>query len=286
VKKPLLGFEDEMSKHSDRTILAAANALLPVFSFIILYEATLAFTAQAFEWLSAGSDAVTISLLDVSEADFKALGCGIGMALSFLPFASMCGSAVRRAGYTAAGKDTDASGKDQHDPLQLQRVILAMGTICLSLGLNSLFSLTGFSKLMSSDTLNTGSVALPVGIAVFGMLTPFVEESMFRILVYDRLTFEAGIGKRQAVLMGAAIFAVYHGSPAQALYAFIMSFVFFYVWTSERQPGTVCALHASCNIFSLLLTSAGVYNLICTPVWCACLLTIALICGVSLKPSF
>ena len=279
-----------MQKSMYSNIQAAAQALLPVFCFIMLYETALAASDWMYIWLCAAQAAgrlpqwLSSGIMD-SEADFRAAACGIGMALSFLPFTGQCAGAVRRTRKLIFAENSAAKRRPRL-PNQVQWIVPVTGTICLSLGVNSLLSLTRLSGSAAGQDSLAGSVSLPLGIAVFGMLTPFAEEFIFRGLLYDRLRFVAGMGKMQAVFLGSAVFALYHGNPAQAIYAFIMSFAFFYIWLSEGQPGLVCGLHAACNIFSLLLASLGVYNLICTPVWCACLMAVALICGAILRPLF
>lgn len=56
-----------------------------------------------------------------------------------------------------------------------------------------------------------------------GIAVPVTEELIFRGLVYRKL--ERYVSVKKAVLLGAAIFAVYHGNLLQILFAFPMGII-------------------------------------------------------------
>lgn len=87
-----------------------------------------------------------------------------------------------------------------------------------------------------------------------GVIVPFMEEVLFRGLVYKRLKEYTG-NDWTAIFAAAALFAVYHGNLTQMLFAFPMALILTIVyrkWDTLRAPAI---FHAAVNISSILLTA-------------------------------
>ena len=88
-----------------------------------------------------------------------------------------------------------------------------------------------------------------------GLIVPVTEELVFRGLVYRRL--ERYLPGAAAVLLGAALFAAYHGNLLQVLFAFPMGIVLILLY---RHYGTLkmpILFHAASNLTAILL-GAGI----------------------------
>ena len=127
----------------------------------------------------------------------------------------------------------------------------------LGMGGNALFSsilnaidLTEYFPNASQEALFQSNLLLQViGI---GFFVPFVEELIFRGLVYGKLqrlfSFWAAAG------LSAALFALYHGNIVQLVYAFPMGLLL--AWSYERW-GSLSApllLHVGANLLGILET--------------------------------
>lgn len=105
-----------------------------------------------------------------------------------------------------------------------------------------------FSNEVQEGLLRSGFLVQIVGL---GILAPITEEVLFRGLVYRRLTYY--LPKWGAVILGAAIFAVYHGNVVQMLFAFPMALLI--IWSYEKW-GTLTApilFHMAANLTTILL---------------------------------
>lgn len=89
-----------------------------------------------------------------------------------------------------------------------------------------------------------------------GMIVPAMEETLFRGLVYKRLR---GYTKTawSAILLSAALFAVYHGNLIQILFAFPMGIILAAIYEKRQTLKAPVLFHMSVNISSILLTAFG-----------------------------
>lgn len=104
-----------------------------------------------------------------------------------------------------------------------------------------------FSNAVQEGLLSSGPMIQVVGL---GILAPIMEEILFRGLVYRRL--KRYMPRWGAVLLGAGIFAVYHGNMMQILFAFPMALLI--IWSYERW-GTLTApilFHMAANLSTVL----------------------------------
>ena len=122
---------------------------------------------------------------------------------------------------------------------------LAVSYLLVLLGVTENFSNEVQEGLLASEFL--------VQLVGLGILAPITEEILFRGLVYRRL--KQILPRWGAVLLGAGIFAVYHGNMIQILFAFPMALLL--IWSYERW-GSLTApviLHMAVNISTILINS-------------------------------
>ena len=86
-----------------------------------------------------------------------------------------------------------------------------------------------------------------------GIAVPVTEELIFRGLVYRKL--ERYVSVKKAVLLGAAIFAVYHGNLLQILFAFPMGIILNLLYHRYEDLRVPILFHAVSNLMAVLLTA-------------------------------
>ena len=122
---------------------------------------------------------------------------------------------------------------------------LLWGTAADSLRLYRLFPAPAQDALYGS--------LLPLQIPVFGFLTPLCEELLFRGILYTALT--RIMKDMPAGILTCILFSVFHGSPVQAAYAFLMGLCLQLL--RRRDPYLVLptAFHAGANLAAVLAKS-------------------------------
>ena len=155
--------------------------------------------------------------------------------------------------------------------------ILLPCAVFLSLGINVLASCSVPDSVpqISQGTL-TGISGILVQALCYCIFMPYVEETVFRAVLYPRL--QRGFGTGWAVFGSAVLFGVYHGNPVQAVYALVLGIVFAGAYEVFGRFELPFALHGMCNLSVLGLQWSGTYESVCTPAWAAVFLGAAA-CG-------
>ncbi len=102
------------------------------------------------------------------------------------------------------------------------------------------------------------NVSLAPGILVYGVFIPYVEEMLFRGIIFGRIREK--MGPAAAVLLSAALFAIMHGSLTGAVYAFLMGCVFAVTYEYLRWIAVPCLCHAAANIVIFIITFFGAFG--------------------------
>lgn len=122
-------------------------------------------------------------------------------------------------------------------------------------GLNLLFDLVGLSG--SSQTFSQVvkaqyGVEFVCGLILYGILSPVVEEAVFRGLIYNRMKrcFQPKI----ALACSALIFGAYHGNLVQALYGTILGLLIAYTYERYGSFAAPVIFHAIANVSIYAIT--------------------------------
>lgn len=138
----------------------------------------------------------------------------------------------------------------------LWTAIFGLG-LCLSV--NTLMALTPLAQYTSgfdavSDTLY--GAAWWQQLLGLALIIPLCEELIFRALMFrglrDELPFWA------AALLSSLAFAIYHGNLYQGIYAFFLGFCMAWAYERCRVFLAPVILHASANLFSVLLSNPNI----------------------------
>lgn len=155
--------------------------------------------------------------------------------------------------------------------------------ICLSLGINILMLLLMDGEISSNGiSSGTGRTSILLEAAVYGVVSPFTEEAVFRGSLFGNL--RRYIPLWQAIILSALIFGIYHGNPMQIFYAFVMGIVFAAAYARCGQFSVPFLLHAVVNLVILLFSYLGVTAQLASPQWCTTFLTLAFV-GIFLQYS-
>ena len=146
--------------------------------------------------------------------------------------------------------------KDKNTLLRL----LPFGTICLCAFLNLLLG-----KWSSDSSVSLSPYAVPLGAAVYGILTPFIEELLFRGIVWHRL--RRGFTPLESAVLSSLLFAAAHGNIPQAVYGFVMGMIFALSYELTLRFEIPFLLHSTCNLCVLAASSAGWGSVLSSPAW-------------------
>lgn len=92
---------------------------------------------------------------------------------------------------------------------------------------------------------------LYTGLLLYGVVTPLIEELIFRYLFFNKLciyvtTYAAGIAS-------SIIFGIYHGNAVQFIYAFIFGLILSFVFWRFDSLTPCVLLHGAANAYVYLL---------------------------------
>ncbi len=137
-------------------------------------------------------------------------------------------------------------------------VVLAALALFSALGLNMLFYFLGITESSQAfeNTANAQfGVSFFVGLVLYGVLSPFAEEAVFRGLIYNRMKrcFNFPI----ALLISSLLFGCYHGNIVQAVYGTLLGLLIAYAYEKYHSFAAPVLFHAVANISIFTMTYQG-----------------------------
>ncbi|MBO5032520.1 MAG: CPBP family intramembrane metalloprotease [Lachnospiraceae bacterium] len=143
--------------------------------------------------------------------------------------------------------------------------------LCIALGVSTSFILNLlmelFTKLIQGqgtlgsekyEVVETIQYSVPIwlGILLYGVISPLVEEMVFRGVVYNRIKRFYNVPK--AVVCSALLFGMFHGNLPQFLYGTVMGIIIALCYEHLNCFAAPVLVHMSANIFVFLLASLTV----------------------------
>ena len=89
-------------------------------------------------------------------------------------------------------------------------------------------------------------VDFPMGILLYGILAPVLEELLFRMGLYDFLYRRTGFVP--AMLLSSLAFGLYHMNLIQGIYAFLMGILICFIYRKDHRSFVPVILHAGANL--------------------------------------
>ena len=264
------GLRPGWSQTSDRTEEADMNrkmaeAVLPMLTFVVIREVLGSLLAILQAVLLQQADAGVLAFVSVHDADLRALSGAISMAGAFaLTLWNARGEVNLQSGCSGeamSGERLRARGD--------QLIAAAAGILAASVFLNLFLAGVGavHADAAAADaSAQAGRVSLPLGILIYGVLSPLAEETVFRGITLQRLYLlchEKKSGKTAFLLaagLSSLLFGIYHGSVVQGLYAAAMGFLFCLFLALGGNLFRVIVLHGGANVMTLFLSQAGTFR--------------------------
>lgn len=268
-----------------------AEAVLPMLMFVVIREILGSLLAILQAVLLQQADAGVLAFVSVHDADLRALSGAISMAGAFALtlwnargevnlqsgcsgelLRSACGDGSPRGacgdrmpqgacGEAMSGERLRARGD--------QLIAAAAGILAASVFLNLFLAGVGavHADAAAADaSAQAGRVSLPLGILIYGVLSPLAEETVFRGITLQRLYLlchEKKSGKTAFLLaagLSSLLFGIYHGSLVQGLYAAAMGFLFCLFLALGGNLFSLIILHGGANVMTLFLSQAGTFR--------------------------
>lgn len=268
-----------------------AEAVLPMLMFVVIREVLGSLLAILQAVLLQQADAGVLAFVSVHDADLRALSGAISMAGAFALtlwnargevnlqsgcsgelLRSACGDGSPRGacgdrmprgacGEAMSGERLRARGD--------QLIAAAAGILAASVFLNLFLAGVGAvhaDAAAAGASAQAGRVSLPLGILIYGVLSPLAEETVFRGITLQRLYLlchEKKSGKTAFLLaagLSSLLFGIYHGSVVQGLYAAAMGFLFCLFLALGGNLFRVIVLHGGANVMTLFLSQAGTFR--------------------------
>lgn len=250
-----------------------AEAVLPMLMFVVIREVLGSLLAILQAVLLQQADAGVLAFVSVHDADLRALSGAISMAGAFaltlwnargeVNLQSGCSGELLRSACDEAmsGERLRARGD--------QLIAAAAGILAASVFLNLFLAGVGavHADAAAADaSAQAGRVSLPLGILIYGVLSPLAEETVFRGITLQRLYLlchEKKSGKTAFLLaagLSSLLFGIYHGSVVQGLYAAAMGFLFCLFLALGGDLFRVIVLHGGANVMTLFLSQAGTFR--------------------------
>lgn len=250
-----------------------AEAVLPMLMFIVIREVLGSLLAILQAVLLQQADAGVLAFVSVHDADLRALSGAISMAGAFaltlwnargeVTLQSTCGEGLLRSacGEAIPGERLRVRGD--------QLIAAAAGILAASVFLNLFLAGVGVvhSDAAAADaSAQAGRVSLPLGILIYGVLSPLAEETVFRGITLQRLYLlcHENKSRKTAFLLAAGLssllFGIYHGSLVQGVYAAAMGFLFCLFLALGGNLFSVIILHGGANVMTLFLSRAGAFR--------------------------
>ncbi len=268
-----------------------AEAVLPMLMFVVIREILGSLLAILQAVLLQQADAGVLAFVSVHDADLRALSGAISMAGAFALtlwnargevnlqsgcsgelLRSACGDGSPRGACgdrMPQGARGEAMSGERLRARGDQLIAAAAGILAASVFLNLFLAGVGavHADAAAADaSAQAGRVSLPLGILIYGVLSPLAEETVFRGITLQRLYLfchEKKSGKTAFLLaagLSSLLFGIYHGSLVQGLYAAAMGFLFCLFLALGGNLFRVIVLHGGANVMTLFLSRAGTFR--------------------------
>ncbi len=117
------------------------------------------------------------------------------------------------------------------------------------------------------------SVPIWLGILLYGIISPMVEEMVFRGVIFNRARKFFGVAK--AAVFSALLFGVFHGNLLQFLYGTAMGMLMAVCYEYCGCFAAPVLVHMSANVFVFLMSGQTGTAFFVTPFWCVVFLALS-----------
>lgn len=252
------------------------DILLPFFVYYFVYflaDIVLLSLTDMVENASTNAGGILADFFLRYEATVRGIAGGIAMLIGTVPlFASFKKETGIEKERIEKAERAGAQGQDgghKSRGIVPVRVLLTLFlAVSASLAINILFIRMGIlesSEAYTQTAENQYSVIFPIGIFLYGVVSPLAEEIAFRGIIYNRMKkyFRTPLA---AIVLSALLFGIYHGNFVQAVYGFCMGALLAYVYEVFGRFFYAFLFHAAANAAVYTVTgNLKLYEWIVTP---------------------
>lgn len=143
--------------------------------------------------------------------------------------------------------------------------LLAMG---LNLAISNLYMMINGDPERLAQATAHAEIPLGLGVLLYVIVTPIVEEMLFRWLIYGRIS--RIMGTPLAVCLTALFFGFFHGNLLQGIYAALMGIALALVlyWSGNILLPVVFHMAANASVYLVSALPGKIYDLLVMPVNC------------------
>lgn len=145
--------------------------------------------------------------------------------------------------------------------LEKECALIVAFACAMAIGLNIVIAALRLANLSATYQKVSGaqySVALPVGLLIYGFLTPFAEELIFRGVLYNRI--KKYFPMPLAIGINALVFGCYHGNLVQIIYASLMGLAMAFLYEFYGLIAAPILFHVSANTVVYLFSKADSFG--------------------------
>ncbi len=128
----------------------------------------------------------------------------------------------------------------------------------MSVGLNILISRIGIeeiSPIYKETKKEMYDIPFLLGLILYGVVSPFCEEVVFRALTYGRMKKYLPISL--SILLSSLLFGINHGNLVQAIYASVLGVVIALFYEKYKNFAYPLAFHATANVLIYVMACMG-----------------------------
>lgn len=270
---------------SGKTSLRKAwEVLFPYLLYYLAYNATYLILAFAYQTTVQRFGGAYGQFMTTHASTVTGVMGGLCMLAGILLLGPMLKGELRERGEVfgfvraKVAEDTEAfpaaGERYRQGSMAALTVLLALSA---SMGLNALLTLTGFadsSQAYQKVADRQYGVAFAVGLVLYGLISPFAEEVVFRGVIYNRLRrlYNPAVG----IVASGFLFGAFHGNLVQGVYGGCLGMLMAYLYEKSGRLWISFLFHAAANL-AVYTTArfASVQKILFTPVGCAVLLVVS-----------
>lgn len=271
--------DKEIQENTDMTSLQKAwEVLFPCLLYYLTYNAIYLILAFLLNVMQNSLGEGYEQWLTAHTATISGVAGGLCKVLGILPLVPMLRRELADR-KTSEGRRLSVCrhGLTEWVKRAFTTVLLAFSA---SLSLNILLTLTGFTD--SSQTYQEVAdrqygVAFGIGIVLYGLAAPLVEEVVFRGVIYNRL--RRFYGSVIGMVVSGIFFGIFHGNLVQGVYGACVGILIAYVYERQGSFFFPVLFHAVANlvVYSIVYLQA-VRDALFTPWGCGILLLVSAGC--------
>lgn len=259
----------------------AWEVLFPYLLYYLAYNAAYLVLAFAYQATVSRFGGAYGQFMTAHVPTVTGVMGGLCMLAGILPLGPMLKEELRARGEAVGfvrAEATDAiaaaGGRYRQGRMAALTVLLALSA---SMGLNALLTLTGLadsSQAYQRVADRQYGVAFAAGLVLYGLISPFAEEVVFRGVIYNRLRrlYNPAVG----IVASGILFGAFHGNLVQGVYGGCLGMLMAYLYEKSGRLWISFLFHAVANM-AVYTTArfAGVQKILFTPAGCAVLLAVS-----------